>query len=220
MAGKSQLPLILFSGMGADASVFRPQQQALGNIVVPTWPRPDADESWEAYCTRLAAAIDPGGPCIVGGASFGGLVALEVARRVDARACILIGSVRSPRQMPATIRCWRPLRHLLRFVPIGLFQRSLSLLIRPTRLLLGLHYAELLRQFCRADAELLRWSARQLLLWPGTTCPVPVYHIHGQRDRVFPIRLTTPDEVVAGGGHVISLTHPREVTAFLRSHRE
>ena len=63
-----------------------------------------------------------------------------------------------------------------------------------------------------------KWSLQRILDWgtaPVVTCPI--LHIHGNRDAVLPIRYTTPDTVVAGGGHVISLTHAREVNEFIRS---
>ena len=37
------------------------------------------------------------------------------------------------------------------------------------------------------------------------------------RDRILPISRTKPDTIVAGGGHVISMTHAAKVTAFLLS---
>ena len=87
MSGESkqaELPLILFSAMGADASIFLPQKLAFQNLIVPEWPKPVEDDNLASYCSRLAAATDPGCPCIVGGASFGGVVALEMTRHLDA----------------------------------------------------------------------------------------------------------------------------------------
>ncbi len=43
----------------------------------------------------------------------------------------------------------------------------------------------------------------------------PIVHIHGNRDFVLPAALTTPDSVVRGGGHIVTLTHPQEVNEYL-----
>jgi pimeloyl-ACP methyl ester carboxylesterase len=40
-------------------------------------------------------------------------------------------------------------------------------------------------------------------------------HIHGKRDYVLPMRYTNPDHIVEGGGHILSLSHPRDVNAFI-----
>ena len=43
----------------------------------------------------------------------------------------------------------------------------------------------------------------------------PDSQIHGSADRTFPIRYTHPDQIVTGGGHLLTLTHPIEVNEFL-----
>src|SRR3954470_18150998 len=103
-------PLILLSGMGADDRVFAPQREAFPQLMVPGWIAPEStDESLPSYAKRLAKRIDPGEPCFIGGASFGGFVALEMARHLQAKACFLIGSVRSPAELPWRIRMLRGL---------------------------------------------------------------------------------------------------------------
>ena len=47
---------------------------------------------------------------IVSGVSFGGIVARELASSINAKACILISSVRSPDELPPWFRVFRALR--------------------------------------------------------------------------------------------------------------
>lgn len=221
MTGSSKpfdVPLILFSGMGADASVFLPQTLAFPNSIVPTWLIPDAVDDLSSYCARLAASLKPNGPCIVGGASFGGIVALEMTRHLDALACILIGSVRGPHQLPRRIQLMRPFSAALDITPITLLQKSAASSVVAARNAGAKHLAGVARQFSDADADVLRWSAHQILLWDSTYDDVDVRHIHGDRDNVFPISCVEPDEIVVGGGHVISLTHGEQVNEFIRKH--
>jgi predicted esterase len=77
-------PLILFAGMGADERLFAPQREAFPQLVVPKWIEPVPGESLAEYARRFAEYVDPGVECYVGGASFGGFVALEVARHLTA----------------------------------------------------------------------------------------------------------------------------------------
>src|SRR5687768_11148554 len=102
------VPLILLSGMGADERLFEPQREAFPNLQVPVWIDPLPGESLRAYAVRMAHKVDPGCPCIVGGASFGGMVALEMAPLLQARACLLIGSVRSSEELSWRWRALRP----------------------------------------------------------------------------------------------------------------
>ena len=181
----SDVPLILFSAIGVDASVFLRQQLAFPNLIIPDWLTPNGGEYMTSYCARFAASLDPDRPCIVGGASFGGIVALEMTRHLNAMACILIGSARGPHQLPKRIRK---------------------------------NLAKVASQFSAPDVDVLSWSASRILNWDSSFDDVDVRHIHGDCDRVFPISSVEPDEMVAGGGHLISMTHGPQVNEFLRKH--
>jgi pimeloyl-ACP methyl ester carboxylesterase len=77
--------------------------------------------------------------------------------------------------------------------------------------------ASLLAEMYRSvPPRLIRWGAGAIRNWPGVEDPgVPVHHIHGQSDRVIPLRRVQPDRVVPGAGHLLTLTHPEAVNAFL-----
>ena len=49
----------------------------------------------------------------------------------------------------------------------------------------------------------------------GLGLPVPVVHVHGDRDRVIPLARVAPDHVIAGAGHLLTLTHAAAVNALL-----
>jgi pimeloyl-ACP methyl ester carboxylesterase len=208
-------PLILLSGLAADATVFAPQKLAFPQLVVPRWIKPLPGETLTEYAQRFAEVIRPATPCVLGGASFGGIVAQEMARFLNPRAVLLIGSVRCPTEFPWRVRIWRRLQPAIPFLPIAPFQWSASSASVARRWLP--HLAGVVRQFSQADEDVFRWSLAQLLAWnqaPTVTCPI--YQIHGDCDRVLPIARTQPNVIVRGGGHVISLTHSREVNAFIR----
>src|SRR5262245_7658263 len=96
----ADLPLLLLPGMAADARLFEHQLARFPTLRVPSWIDPGRRESLRAYAARFARVVDPGVPCIVGGASFGGVVAQEMAKQLRAVACVLIGSIRSPAELP------------------------------------------------------------------------------------------------------------------------
>ena len=106
-------PLILVSGMGADHRLLCHQVAAFPNAIVLPWLDPEPRETLASYARRLARANDPGGPCFVGGVSLGGMIAQEMTRHLDARACFLISTIRSARQLPLRVRTLSPLRPVL-----------------------------------------------------------------------------------------------------------
>jgi pimeloyl-ACP methyl ester carboxylesterase len=44
---------------------------------------------------------------------------------------------------------------------------------------------------------------------------VRTIQIHGELDRTFPLHLTRPDIIIPSGGHLLPLTHPREIAEVL-----
>jgi pimeloyl-ACP methyl ester carboxylesterase len=141
-----------------------------------------------------------------------------MARHLRTRGCFLIGSVRSPRELPPRITMLRGARRALAHVPYELLCRTVGAGV----ILLGQYSGPATRSFLKqlsdSDAAFLRWATRAVLTWdpPQRSFDFPIHHIHGDRDRVLPSSHTRPDRLVAGAGHVLSLTHAREVTEFLR----
>jgi pimeloyl-ACP methyl ester carboxylesterase len=216
----SDPPLYLLPGMGADARLFRPQLDVFPNAVVPPWLTPRSREPLADYARRFAEILRPDRPCFVGGASFGGFVALEMAPHLDALACFLIGSARGPWEMPIRIRWLRPFGGTIGLLPFPLLAPA-AWLARQT---VGQFCHPLTRSFLRhlqdTDTSFLRWASRAALTWKPSpaTADIRVFQIHGERDRVLPAKRTRADVVLPGAGHLISLTHASAVNDFLRRH--
>ena len=221
---REAIPLVLLSGLAANEEIFVPQRLAFPNLIVPAWLTPRDQESIEDYGERMAEELrkkDPrisAGQCVIGGASFGGIVAMHLARALNPRAVVLIGSVESPPQLPRYIRLARPLKHWVPLIPVPLMQWMAMPFTTGWSRRLAPHLAGLASQFRSSDPKLFRWSVKSLLQWqerPSVSCPVR--RIHGAKDRVLPVGDSSVDQLIDGGGHVISLTHGADVNRFLRS---
>ena len=79
MRSNSTARLIMLPGLGADERLFEPQRAAFPGLEVPPWLPHEPEESLDAYARRMAATIWPSEHFYIGGASFGGMVALEMA---------------------------------------------------------------------------------------------------------------------------------------------
>ena len=213
-------PLLLLSGMGADERVFAEQSKAIPNLIVPRWLAPEADESIAQYAKRYAAHLNPGTPCFIGGASFGGFVALEMVPHLDVLGCFLIGSARSPENFPPSFRALRNMARVAGIIPFELANLLSKAALLSSGGLLNQHATALLSQMADSDAAFLRWACRAVVTWDGPTepCRVPLFQIHGADDLVLPARLATGAELVPGAGHALSLSHPQAVTDFLLRH--
>lgn len=218
MSARETPTLVLISGLAADENVFFPQKAVFPQLIVPDWPVPRPNETLDGYSGRIADALQSLDNVILGGASFGGIIALHVAHRVKPKAVLLIGSVRAPGELPPLVRYCRVLKPLIPLIPVRLLQLCCAGMTSKYFRRFAPHFSGLARQFRSSDPKVFRWSLARLLDWSvSTECDCPVYQIHGDCDRVLPIRYTSPDTVVEGGGHVITLTHSTDVNEFMRS---
>ena len=207
--------VVLFPGLGADHRLFRFQHAVLPDLVIPPWPATAANDSLASFAGRFVDSIPKVDGLYLGGSSFGGMVALELASLVQPKAVILIGSCTSPSAIATLVLHMRSLAAAL---PVSAFHpRRWSLpFLLPKFGRLTREQRELFWSMASATpAAFLKWGVNAILSWRPTPVPVPVHHIHGSDDRLIPLRLVKPDRIVPGGGHLLTLTHPQQVNAFL-----
>lgn len=217
--------LILIPGMAVDGRLFEPQREAFPDLEVPAWLAPEsATESLARYGERMAAAVlkassrgDSGRPIVVGGLSLGGMIALEMARHLGARAVAQIASCDHPSAVLPLLAACDPIGRVTPTPLLSLGKRVASLFVG--RGGLPAEHRRLVVEMLRdIDIGFVRWSGRAVMAWPGVAdAGAPVHHIHGTRDWVLPMsRLRTPPtQVVEGGAHVLNMSHAREVNEFL-----
>jgi pimeloyl-ACP methyl ester carboxylesterase len=209
-------PLVFIPGLGADPRLFSHQKKAFKNCLCPSWLAPEEQETLTNYARRWAKHLKLKPGCCLAGVSFGGMVALEMSRWVKPRAVILIGSCRSPASIPLSLRIagrlptWPWLsKRLCRIFPVtsGYFLGAKTNVQRD--LLIGM--------FLETPNRFAKWTVQAIQGWKGFQADgTRVYHIHGEKDHLIPLRRVRPDEIIRGGGHLINLTYPQEVNRFIR----
>jgi pimeloyl-ACP methyl ester carboxylesterase len=210
-------PLILLPGLGATSEIFAPQRLAFPNLQTPEWPDPGKNETLAASAGRMAAKIDPGVSCVVGGISFGGILATELCRHLDASHCALISTVRHPKYMPLRIRMLLPIARHVPAVAVKLGQALLRSVGPLARRVLTERTLQLYRQGCDARPEIVSWSLWALATWEPSAdgLPCAIAQLHGSRDFVFPPKCAPGAQVVPGGRHVLTISSPKDTNRFL-----
>ncbi len=213
--------LILLPGLAADARMFAPQLDVFDNIEVPPWPAFRKGESLADFARRMARALDTSEPFIIGGVSMGGMIAQEIARHTKPLCVILIASSRDGDAVPRYFRWYEV---LMRPVPDRILGagRALAPLISRQFNKFTPEQEELVAEMIKSTPiDFVRWGARAIFEWPGAgELDCPVYHIHGDSDRLIPSANVKPDRIIAGGGHLISITHADQVNAFIADCQE
>ncbi len=217
MPSPAPLPIYLLPGMGADHRLFTLQKLEFPQLIVQEWLEPEPRESLPDYARRMAASLQCAGPCLVGGVSFGAMVALEMTRHLPARACCVISSVRTPRELPFWTRVMGPLAWLMPPNSDRWLAAAGWLALKTCGPVLPRQVKSFCVHLSKTRSNMLPWACRAVLSWRATdSWPCPVYQLHGSADPIIPQRCVHPDQVIPEAGHLLTLTHPFVVNQFLR----
>lgn len=203
------------SGLGADQRVFeRLKLDPQIKVHHIAWLAPLRGEGLSEYAIRMGKAIELPEKSVLIGLSFGGVMAIEIAKQIHVAHVIIISSVKDKSEMPLQLNL------------IALFK--LHHLIPASKLL---HFKDLVSWFFgvkddaakamfntlldETDEALVDWSSEQILSWQGNHHLKSLTHIHGTADTVFPIKSVNADYIIPGGPHFMVFTHAVEVSKLL-----
>jgi pimeloyl-ACP methyl ester carboxylesterase len=206
--------LLLLPGMTPDERIFSRLRSAVDGLQVATWLQPQRNESIRRYARRLADSFsDRNQPCYVGGVSFGGIVALELACLLPVRACFLISSITSPAELPPWMRAAR----ILGGCNLDLALRGAGHLSAAWPRSRRSAATVRMSKWAGKSGAWHRWATAAVLRWRPhpAIASLKIHRIHGALDRTFPSRYIREATFVPTGGHVLPLTHPEAVTSFL-----
>ena len=162
--------LILLPGLGADHRLLEPQRAAFPQLVVPPWIPPRKRESLPQYAARMAETVTPSrdAPLILGGVSFGGMLAYEMARHLKPDAVVLIASCRTRKSLRPI---YAPGRWLLPLVPVqawGVAKLLSGPVLRVKHRRSVAKRELLIAMFKDADSRFMHWILQAILRWQPT----------------------------------------------------
>ena len=176
---------------------------------------PEQDETIEQYATRMRATITEENPLLMG-LSFGGMICTEIAKQISVDKIIIVSSIKSSKELPFWMKAAARLK-LNKIVPL----RSTKLTQPIQNRMLGVQTAEektLVAGFRRAvDLPYTNWAVNQALNWKNDWQHPHIYHIHGDKDNMFPIKNIKADHVIKKGGHFMIMNRAAEVSACINS---
>ncbi len=207
-------PIYFISGLGADERIFQwLRYEGYRPVHIP-WTVPQKGESVESYAERLAEKIEDKNPIVVG-LSFGGIVAVEIAKQMDVEKVILLSSVKDVSEIPFYFKLFRavPLHRIFPFKTfLWAFYWLAYWLFSPE----GTEQKTLLKTVLQeTDPHFLKWALHKVVVWNNTEVPATVVQVHGRRDRIFPYRYVTPDYSIENSGHLMVMNRAEEISDLI-----
>ena len=202
------------SGLGADERAFSFLDLSFCDPVFLRWEKPGLNEPIASYVARLKRQIPDEYPVIVG-LSFGGMLAVEMAKAFKYRKIILLSSAKTRSEIPFYLR-------FMRYVPIHRLATP-SLLKAANQLaykLMGIHkrrdkilFSQMLAQ---ADDAFLKWAVNSIINWQNNQVPGNLVHIHGTKDILLPYIFVKADVTVKDGVHLMVMNRPEVISKLLK----
>jgi hypothetical protein len=202
--------IYLIPGLGVDQRLFMNLDLPGHEVQYLHWIAPEKNESLQQYALRLAKQIDASQPFALGGVSYGGMCAVEIAKVLKPQKLILISSAKGYGELPWTIKLWRyfPLHRLFGdkfYITMGLFfHRLFGIKGREQKKLFG----EMLRSMPRGY---FMPACNNIINWRNRSCE-DVLHVHGTGDLILPIWNVKNPVRIEGGSHVMVLNNAKEVS--------
>ncbi len=208
--------LVLLPGLAADERMFARIREGFGGVLVtPRLLVPKAEEDMAAYARRTASSLNLSPTDVIGGASFGSMLASAIARQMPVAGLVLIGGALSSAGLRQKLRGMR----FLELLPRGVV-RSLMRSRRGLQMVFGREADE----FMGLAQEMLEDVGDDLLLlgakmitsyYPEESAACPAFAIHGGKDKVMSPPPVPGCIILPDGGHGIAWTHAKEVSTFL-----
>ncbi|MCX2575250.1 alpha/beta fold hydrolase [Pedobacter sandarakinus] len=192
----------LISGLGADSRIFAklalPSHIEISHI---EWITPNSGEKLSDYAARLSNAIDTKRPFILIGVSFGGMLAVEIAKIFKPILTIIISSTIYSKHLPLTYRIVGRL-NLTQFIPSSLFKSANKF---TQNFFFGTKTKQekkLLKTIVNdTDPMFLKWAISSIVTWQNQTRPENLHLIHGKADRILYSKQSKPDFWIEEGTH-------------------
>lgn len=205
--------IYIFSGLGVDKRVFKNIDFSNLPVTFIQWIDPLKNETIESYAQRISKDFEKDSVLI--GLSFGGMLAVEVAKIIPVQKVILIASAKNKNELPKWFLLAGKLQ-LNHLFPTFLLKTTNFI----THWLFGATTSsekKLLKAIIKdTDSQFLHWAINQIVNWNNETIPLNCIHIHGTNDKILPIKNVHAHYIIRNGSHFMTVNKAKELEQILK----
>jgi pimeloyl-ACP methyl ester carboxylesterase len=207
--------VFLIPGLGADARIFQ-CIDLQGHEVIPiSWIEPENQDTISTYAQKLIDhyKILPGS--IVIGNSLGGMLTVEIAKRIVLDKAIIISSIKTADEAPRS-HMWYRYLPLYKLIPSTWLPQT-GFIVRKVMGKMSKRHQELFVSMLKGtSSNFIKWALGAILHWDNQTVPPNVYHIIGDKDKIFPYKRIKGATIIEGGTHIMIYTKAKEINNWLK----
>jgi len=203
------------SGLGATAKAFSKLTIDGYRLHVIEWMQPLPKETIEQYAQRMRSEIQQDNPVLMG-LSFGGMMCIEIAKQIPVQKIIIISSIKSAAELPFWMKAAGRLK-LNKMLPV---KSNYKLSMPIQNYFLGVSTPEekevVAASRRAANTQYVQWAVDKVINWNSNWQHPAIIHIHGDADKMFPIKKINPTFIVKQGGHFMIMNKATEVSALIQ----
>jgi pimeloyl-ACP methyl ester carboxylesterase len=202
------------SGLGADAKVFSNLKLEGYTIQHIPWLVPGKKENLSDYATRMAVDITEQDPIVLG-VSFGGMVGIEIAKQKALHKLFIVSSVKSVQELPVWMKTIAVLQ-LNKIIPLRHYRFFDSVANKRLGAYTDDEKDMAVSYRKNADYIYVNWAVNKVVNWKNKWQPQNIIHIHGDSDKMFPIKKINATHVIKGGTHMMIYNRAAEVAQYIK----
>ena len=207
--------IFLLAGIGFDRRIF--QNLKLTNKILNylEWHEPEINEGLDNYVKRISEQIkNKNEPIILIGHSFGGIIVQEISKLLSVEKVIIISSIKSVDEMSIPLKIFKSIplykifdkKLILRTFPI--WARAFGYNSEKGRNLF-------MQMISNCTDNFFKWAMDKTVNWNGNDNLEKVIHIHGTRDKTFPIKRINDPITIKDGSHFMVFSKAEEVSEVI-----
>lgn len=207
--------IYLIPGVGANDKIFQNLDLTGYEVVHLKWPKHKKNEHIESYVKKLLPQIKKDTQPILLGMSFGGIVAIELAKLINPYKTIIVSSIKTYHERPIKLMFLSSLK-FHRLVPGKLVIKFRFWLNWMLGKLTNEDFELIEGMINEADIEFNEWAVDQVIQWKNEDVPENLVHIHGTRDRIFPNFYIKDALWIKGGTHFMVVNRAKEISKLIK----
>ena len=210
------MKVFLVPGLGADYRAFKNLNFEGYETVPISWIIPEKQDTLETYAQKLIEKYQVTAGSIVIGNSLGGMLTIEIAKKIKLDKAILISSIKTASEASKSFKWYRRIP-LYKLVPAKIYTSS-GFIIRFVMGKVSKQNHKLFIDMLRNTPPVFaKWAIGAILHWENQVVPKNVYHIHGDKDLVFSFKRIKDATILKGGTHIMILNRSTDINNWLKT---
>jgi pimeloyl-ACP methyl ester carboxylesterase len=208
------LTVYFIPGLGADHRLYQNIAIDGVNVRYLEWMEPESCTSLEAYALKFLPLIDVSTPFVLCGTSMGGMVSIELSKKIKPVKLILISTVKTKHEFPHHLRILAKTR-LLDILNNSLKPTLTSMLNLVINWPTASQQSLFLEMLNNCSNTYLKFAIEACVNWNNEEMPTNYLHLHGTADPLFPITKIDHATTIKGGNHFMVYEKGEELSELI-----